>query len=106
MNIGLSNQPRSGATLRVWQVADDITRESGRLAQRGEVIERIEAEGGNRNTASTQYYYWKAARSAEPGRDGESGRDVGSTRIRVDSDGRLTLPRHFLQALRLDKEGS
>ncbi len=52
-------RPKSGATARVWDVADEITAQQGRLAQRREVIARIVSEGGNKNTASTQYQKWK-----------------------------------------------
>ncbi|MCY4026803.1 MAG: DUF262 domain-containing protein [Acidobacteria bacterium] len=54
-------------TGQVWDLADEITREKGRCAERGEVVERFAARGGNRNTASTTYYRWKEhhdARSA------------------------------------------
>ena len=44
---------------RVWDIADEITREKGRRAERSEVIERFVARGGNRNTAGTTYYRWK-----------------------------------------------
>ena len=52
--------PRPGTrTRRVWDISDAITRETGRRAQRREVIERYVAEGGNPNTGNTQYQYWK-----------------------------------------------
>ena len=55
-----SDRPRSGtATGQVWDIADEITREKGRCAELSEVIERFSAKGGNRSTASTQYYKWK-----------------------------------------------
>ena len=55
-----SDRPRAGtATGQVWDIADEITREKGRCAELSEVIERSSAKGGNRNTASTQYYRWK-----------------------------------------------
>lgn len=58
-------RPRPGTrTARVWDLADEITRERGRLAKVGEVRERVVAEGGNPNTANTQYYRWKASRDA------------------------------------------
>ena len=86
-------RPRPGTrTERVWEIADEITREQGRRAERHEVIDRYAAENGNRNTASTQYQYWKkhqnelrnAATSALP----EKLRDVEPQPLRVSSDGR------------------
>ena len=53
-------RPRPGTrTGRIWEIADEITREQGRRAERHEVIERYVAENGNKNTAGTQYQYWK-----------------------------------------------
>ena len=46
-------------TGQVWDLADEITRKTGRCAERREVVERFAARGGNRNTASTTYYKWK-----------------------------------------------
>lgn len=51
-------------TRRVWDIADQLTEETGRRAQRAEVVSRFVAEGGNANTASTQYHHWKAWREA------------------------------------------
>ena len=53
-------------TGQVWDLADEITRETGRCAERGEVVERFAARGGNRNTASTTYYRWKEHHDARP----------------------------------------
>ena len=44
---------------QVWAIADEITREKGRRAERSEVIECFVARGGNRNTAGTTYYRWR-----------------------------------------------
>ena len=44
---------------QVWDIADEITREKGSCAERGEIIKRFAAQGGNRGTASTLYYKWK-----------------------------------------------
>ena len=52
-------------TGQVWEIADAITLEKGRRAQRHEVIERYVAENGNRNTASTQYQRWKIHRDRQ-----------------------------------------
>ncbi len=62
-----AERPLSGTqTGRVWDIAEQITREKGRCAERSEVIERFTAEGGNRNTASTTYYTWKQHYDARP----------------------------------------
>ena len=55
-----ANRPLPGTqTGQVWDLADEITREKGRCADRSEVVDRFVAGGGNRNTASTTYYRWK-----------------------------------------------
>ena len=54
-------------TGRVWEIADEITREKGRPAKRREVIGRFTAENGNANTANTQYQYWKDWYELQPG---------------------------------------
>jgi hypothetical protein len=95
--------PKPGsATGRVWEIADAITREAGRMARRGEVIERYVAEGGNANTASTQYHYWKNAIGAAAPRDAGS---VGRVRLAVAPDGRLVIPADMRQAMQLDATG-
>jgi hypothetical protein len=53
-------------TGQVWDIADEITRQTGRCAERSEVIERFAAQGGNRGTASTTYYKWKQYYDARP----------------------------------------
>lgn len=102
MNFGLVNKPKSpGATMRVWEIADDITRRSGREAKRKEVIEAYVSEGGNLNTASTQYYYWKTARAEE--KTGEV-HAVGSPppkRLKVADNGALTLSSEITRCLDL-----
>ena len=61
MDPRCSKRPAAGTkTARVWDTADAITREKGRAATCREVRERYTAEGGNPNTANTQYSHWKA----------------------------------------------
>ncbi len=57
MTSSLNRRPPSdSATGRVWDIADEKTQETGRKASRKEVVERYLADGGNGNTASTQYH--------------------------------------------------
>ncbi len=100
-------RPRPGTrTGRVWEVADEITRETGRRAFRREVVERIVTESGNPGTASTQYQHWKASydatnRSVAPDEDL---RDVESQSLSVGPDGRLVIPQVMREAMLLDKD--
>ena len=101
-------RPRLGTkTGRVWEVADEITRESGRRASRREVVDRIAAEEGNRATANTQYQHWKSSYDATvqepPGAD-EDRRNVGRQSLSVGSDGRLVIPRVMREAMLLEND--
>lgn len=106
MNYGVLNKPKApGATRRVWEIADALTEEAGRLARRKEVIDAYVAEGGNANTASTQFHYWKVAQEAEAETDATPPRDVAPMRLRVEADGRLVLPAEVVRALQVDDDG-
>ena len=52
-------RPKGGITGHVWDVADSITMDTGRWAERNEVINAIIAEGGSKVTAATQYQRWR-----------------------------------------------
>ena len=100
-------RPRPGTrTGRVWEVADEITRETGRRASRREVVERILTESGNRGTASTQYQHWKTSYDATntPAASDENPRHVASQSLSVGPDGRLVIPQEMREAMLLDKD--
>ena len=104
-NVGC-RRPRPGTrTAKVWDRADEITREKGRLAKVREVRERFVAEGGNPNTADTQYYRWKASRGPSAG-DADSSAGVVSRTLRVAPDGRLLIPAEMREAMRLGQDGA
>ena len=102
------SRPRAGTrTGRVWEVADEITRETGRRASRREVVDRIAAEEGNRATASTQYQHWKTSYEAPAEQApawGEDLADVERQSLTVGSDGRLVIPQEMREAMLLDKD--
>jgi len=87
-------------TGRVWEIADEITRRSGRLARRQEVVDRYVAEGGNRNTASTQYHYWK---SEAPRRQAMPGASL-KVELQVGADGRVLIPQDVREAMDIGKD--
>ena len=100
------SRPRPGTkTGRVWEVADEITTDSGRRASRREVVDRIEAEEGNPATANTQYQRWKSSYDAAveepPDADEDLGK-VGWQPLTVGSDGRLVIPREMRDAMLLE----
>ena len=104
-------RPQPGTlTGRVWEIADEITREKGRRAERREVIERYVAENGNRNTAGTQYQYWKkrydeTPRAPAPASPEEHPRAVGPQPLKVGPDGRLLIPLEMRKAIALGDDG-
>lgn len=52
-------RPKDGtATGAVWKICDQISSRKKRPAERAEVIEKAEADGINKATASTQYGRW------------------------------------------------
>lgn len=87
-------RPAAGtATRRVWDIADEMTARGHGLARRAEVIRRYVEEGGNANTASTQYHNWKVERlAAQP----EQALVVS---LKVSDGGRIVLPAEIRAAL-------
>ena len=104
-------RPRPGAlTGRVWEIADGITRETGRRAERREVIERYVAEGGNPNTAATQYQHWKkryeaAGKGSEPAPSSGNPDALGPRPLRIAPDGRILVPLEMREAMALGGDG-
>jgi bifunctional DNA-binding transcriptional regulator/antitoxin component of YhaV-PrlF toxin-antitoxin module len=93
-------------TGRVWAIADRITKEKGRRASRTEVMSAFAAEGGNSNTASTQYSHWKAdydSRSTQstPTESQSSSRFM----LHIGSDGRLLLPLELRSQMQIGEDG-
>lgn len=98
-------RPRPGTkTGRVWELADSLSAQ-GRRAGRKDVMRAFAEEGGNANTAATQYSLWRrdfdvrhaAAAPAEPG-------TVGERVLQVGRDGRLLIPADMRAAMLLEKE--
>ena len=95
-------------TARVWEIADGITREAGRRAERREVVERYVAENGNSNTAGTQYQHWKKhyeamRKGSEPAPSGRP-RRVGLQPLRIAPDGRVLIPLEMREAMALEDD--
>ncbi len=96
-------------TRRVWEIADAVTRETGRRAARRDVVERFVAENGNPNTANTQYQHWKAAFDAGDGSLETSARSepghAGPQSLKVAADGRVAIPQPMREAMFLGEDG-
>ena len=52
-------RPMTGATKKVWDIADAISAETKAPAERAAVVERAKAEGVNEGTVNTQYGRWR-----------------------------------------------
>ena len=98
-------------TGRVWNVADQITQEQGRRATRREVMDRVVAEGGNANTASTQYQRWKAAQDSEvreeratyiASSDTAEEPCIAPRWLKIADDGRLLIPADMRAAMGIE----
>ena len=91
-------------TGRVWEIADEITQEQGRRAKREEVIHTYVAEGGNANTASTQYSRWnKFYRDKTGSHAADHGparaRSTAAAQLTVGADGRFVIPAEMRAAM-------
>ena len=107
----LSPRDPTSKTGRVWRIAADISEKKGRRATRGEVIDAYISEGGNPDTASTQYWHWKNAFEAsqtdrEPSRNKiSSPQSVTSAQLTVSTDGRIVIPVEMRAAMRIGTDG-
>lgn len=55
-----ATRPRPGSkTVRPWEIADELSRATGKPAVRKDVIEKATAEGISPATAATQYGRWR-----------------------------------------------
>jgi len=104
-----AHRPTYGTqTGRVWELADQLSRKLGRKAKRREVMDAYAREGGNANTASTQYSQWNKETLDTP--DAELKRpmalDVAPVRLEIGRDGRVLLPLEIRSALRLGESAT
>lgn len=95
---------RESKTGRVWELADELSARLGHRVDRKAVIDTYVAEGGNPNTASTQYFYWKQAFDARNTPARERCRSVPPMRLPVGRDGRLAIPADMRTAMLLDDD--
>lgn len=102
MNTSSKKRPRSGGkTSRVWEIADQVARESGGTVPTGEVVSRYVAEGGNEGTARTQMGKWrKASGQATP-----DASTVDPVWINLAPDGRVVIPADMRRAMQIDASG-
>jgi len=99
-------------TGQVWQLADEITHKKGRMAERGEVIDAYVAQGGNPNTASTQFSHWKKAyldslqQSEASVKSAPAGpRSTAPAQLVIGADGRVVIPAEMRAAMQIGTDG-
>ena len=100
----IAQRPTYGTqTGRVWELADQLSLKLGRKAKRQEVMDAYAREGGNANTASTQYSQWNKGEftSLPSTMKRTMALDVAPQRLEMGSDGRVLLPLEIRSALRL-----
>lgn len=101
-------RPSKGtATERVWEIADALTRQQGYKAKRAQVIDAYVQEGGNRNTASTQYYYWsqQASGNGDSGEGTGEKHQTGVIQLTIEPNGRLLIPLELRRLMKLGDTG-
>lgn len=89
-------------TARVWEIADQISQQAGRQAASKEVVAAFVREGGNSNTAATQYTYWKEAYGSQQPRFESAPGTVNSVILQMGRDGRLLVPQAIRVAMGID----
>lgn len=97
---------------RVWQIADELAAERDAPPGQPAVVARFTAEGGNANTAKTEYVNWLRAyqgreAEADPGVslwEREPG-NVEHQHLTIAPDGRLLIPAAMREAMLLGGDG-
>jgi bifunctional DNA-binding transcriptional regulator/antitoxin component of YhaV-PrlF toxin-antitoxin module len=109
IEFDLTQRPRPETkTGRVWALADEITAKKGRRASRTEVMEAFAREGGNMNTASTQYSHWRADFDRRSRAKGESFLTEAQTEkmtLTIGQDGRVLIPHDFRRRMMIGPDG-
>ena len=105
----IAHRPTNGTqTGRVWELADQLSSKLGRKAKRQEVMDAYAREGGNANTASTQYSQWNKKEFvalSSPLKQSVP-LDVSPVRLEIGRDGRVLLPLEIRGALRLGESAT
>lgn len=97
-------RPSAGTkTHRVWEIADTLTRRTGQMARRADVIRKFEDEGGNANTASTQYHHWKSEQTESQVGKPALGSAAGQVAVQVREAGRIVVPAELRAALGIEE---
>ncbi len=107
-------------TRRVHEIIEELCEELGRLPKYREVAERYAQEGGNENTAKTQYAMWKRERLESEAAASDAGPEQADPQdppghdtfgdcdpipLVIDAQGRLTVPPELRAAMLVGPDG-
>ena len=101
-------RPKSGVTLRIWEIADELTALKGRQASRADVLERASKEGIHPGTAGKQYNDWRLSYETREGK--AEGVDEAPTApfslsLQIGADGRVLIPVELRRQMKIDETG-
>ena len=103
MTSSAQRRPSHGTlTSRVWEIADQISHQAGRRATSKEVIDAFVREGGNANTAATQFQAWKKAFVPPIPAVPPSHISTDSVVVQMGRDGRVLVPQAIRVAMGID----
>lgn len=98
-----NRRPSHGTmTSRVWEIADQLSRQSARRASSKEVIDAYVREGGNANTAATQYQAWKKSFEPPVAATVSLRGNTESVVLQMGRDGRVLVPQAIRAAMGID----
>ncbi len=93
-------------TGRVWELCDSLLAKNGVIPSGRRVAEIYAAEGGNWNTAQTQYSYWKRNHEAKAAGGKNVSADKlpggGDFRIQIGAGGRIVIPAEVRNAMNVN----
>ncbi len=101
----IKKRPLAGsATARVWEIADEQVRKTGKIPKGRQVADIYCEEGGNRSTALTQYSHWKNAHLNHFKRGSAELADpssVTSSQLSISLEGRFVIPAEMRAAMQI-----
>lgn len=102
-------RPKSGVTLRIWEIADELTTLKGHRARRADVLERTAEEGIHPGTAAKQYNDWRLSYENSRGAAAEGVSEAAaapfSISLQMGADGRVLIPVELRRLMKVDDTG-
>lgn len=110
--VHAQKRPLAGSvTARVWEIADELLRETGSIPTGRQVVDRYVSEGYQESTGFTQYSRWKKAhqehfkRGGRPSSAATEARESVPVHLVVAPDGRLLIPAQMRAAMDIASDG-